>query len=550
MDIKRLGSMHPTTLSFMRALVRRMVRENWQIDTSNIKLDDQGLGSAVYKINANGNSYSFVLFSHYLPDQERNDRVIAERWDVTMTLCRGELSKSDIQRMRENVPKQEAGRATPQQIVLSRGNRSARNFQYVVDKLASGEQPELDALAKVGYLYRTTAVYGGGKFGMADWELVRKSCPEFSKPFAAEMFNCYLLRDFSIRQAEHLAKVKSPKTAVSMQACIQRFLGIGNSTGLGMAPYLIRHPQLISRWVLVREQAIAQVVQLGCCDGKNTRRLQKILQQAILHLQQTFVPDELQTQRNAAMRAELAELVQVLDKHDKKGNWSWLTDLVYAQMSLETQEIIHSALLELHSNLVDESLDFDALDERANTDPAMPIAKLITTIERHYDWALAIDFSKNEENHYFWYVSEEKQEPRIGERFSEPGANKEQPLIIAKRVRNLYDALCRKTSSQSDTVAVWLLSNPQYSGIVSRVQTMSQECYGEIRGNLANQEMLPLDLLRCKLSFFGVSKFDPKSKLWVRNTMFQGAPVLSDLANQQAEKYFSDDWYFPIAQGA
>ena len=51
---------------------------------------------------------------------------------------------------------------------------------------------------------------------------------------------------------------------------------------------------------------------------------------------------------------------------------------------------------------------------------------------------------------------------------------------------------------------------------------------------------MPIHLLRCKLSFFGVGKFDPKSRLWVRNTMFQGAPIIDDI-----EDIYEDDWFFP-----
>ena len=79
-------------------------------------------------------------------------------------------------------------------------------------------------------------------------------------------------------------------------------------------------------------------------------------------------------------------------------------------------------------------------------------------------------------------------------------------------------------------------------GIIARVQTMGQECYGDIQANLADRETLPIRLLRCKLSFFGVSKFDPKSKFWVRNTMFQGAPLLTQIGEP-----FFDDWIFPLA---
>ena len=42
--------------------------------------------------------------------------------------------------------------------------------------------------------------------------------------------------------------------------------------------------------------------------------------------------------------------------------------------------------------------------------------------------------------------------------------------------------------------------------------------------------MRPIDLLRCKLSFFGASKFDPRSDRWLRITMYQGAPFPDELA--------------------
>jgi hypothetical protein len=43
--------------------------------------------------------------------------------------------------------------------------------------------------------------------------------------------------------------------------------------------------------------------------------------------------------------------------------------------------------------------------------------------------------------------------------------------------------------------------------------------------------MQPIDLLRCKLSFFGATRFDPRSDRWVRITMFKGAPYPDELEN-------------------
>jgi hypothetical protein len=59
---------------------------------------------------------------------------------------------------------------------------------------------------------------------------------------------------------------------------------------------------------------------------------------------------------------------------------------------------------------------------------------------------------------------------------------------------------------------------------------------------LLDRNILPMHLLRCKLAFFGVSKFDPRSRLWVRNTMFQGAPLLEEIGSP-----FSYDWFMPLA---
>jgi len=60
-----------------------------------------------------------------------------------MALVEGKVDQEYIEKLRENVPKQEAGRVDARVFVLSRANRSARNFDYVVNQLAAGEQPDV-----------------------------------------------------------------------------------------------------------------------------------------------------------------------------------------------------------------------------------------------------------------------------------------------------------------------------------------------------------------------------------------------------------------------
>jgi hypothetical protein len=66
MNLDRLGAMHQSRLSFMRTLVRRIMRERWQIEPARFELDAQGYGTVVYEVKAPHGLFSFVLFSDYL----------------------------------------------------------------------------------------------------------------------------------------------------------------------------------------------------------------------------------------------------------------------------------------------------------------------------------------------------------------------------------------------------------------------------------------------------------------------------------------------------
>ena len=253
MTLARMGSFHHSRLSFMRVLLRRLKAENWQFKRSRWNIDANGVGTATYEAIGPKRSYTLVAFAHDLPAEKRSDRVIAEAWDATFTLHDGLINNTDIARLEKNVPLQEAGRISNGEFVLSRANRSVRLFDYVRDCLAAGIQPSLDNIEPVGYLMRTTAVYGSGKFGAADRDLWATR-PEFSGSFQPELLAVWLIRSFTIDIVEHMAAAKSPQTAVSLDPKIRRRIGVGNSTGLGMAPFLINHPSLVHSWINARKR--------------------------------------------------------------------------------------------------------------------------------------------------------------------------------------------------------------------------------------------------------------------------------------------------------
>ena len=542
MDIARLGSLHSSPISFMRTLVRRIMEEEWLVEKEIFDLDSQGYGYAIYRIETLNGRFSFVLFSNPLDDSDRNDRVIATSWDLTMALCEGEVDDAWFEELRRNVPKQEAGRVDARVFSLSRANRSSRLFDYVLDALCAGRQPDPARIAEVGYLYRTTAVYGSGKLGMADWNKVRLKFADFNRPFAPEMFICYMLRQFSLDQIDHIASLRAPDRAVPLDDRIKRFIGIGNSTGLGMAPYLINHPQLLSQWVEMREIALARVLHKANPTARRIELFRDFIARASQHILEAHTSDAEQTERNRILIEELARAdLWIEAQADELRNWAQLSQYAQQNWSLESQELLHSITLEVYPELVIDLENHCAVVPDLDLDPTVTTHELKALIEHRYDWALAIDFNATGANDAFWYRSEEKLEPRLGFMGADPGIEKQMPLPIGRRVRECYDLLASdiEINGNSDVIH-FLMRQPAQKSIVKRIQSMARRQYSEIRANLAHRDIRPMDLLRCKLAFFGVSKFDPRSRLWVRNTMYQGAPLVTDIGQPY------ESWFLPL----
>jgi len=546
MTLERLGALHATRLSFARTLVRRMAREGWRIRRQRFQVDARGVGVAAYGVDTPAGQLSFVAFAEHLEPEERTDRVIATRWDATFALSEGSVDDAALARLAANVPRQEAGRVSERELVLSRANRSVRLFDHVVDALARGLQPDAAQLAAVGYLMRTTAVYGNGKFGLSDLERLQDG-GIFRLPFQAEMFAVYMARHFSIQMVEHMARVRGGERAVPLAPELCRALGVGNATGLGMAPFLATHPRLLDRWIRVRETALARVRALAHASPRQRQRFPVLLRRAIEHVAQWHTDDERQAARIQVLRRELDELARGWLPRGEAllcgmRPFDALFRALEDRVSAEAEELLASLLIELGEDEVDPLEEDTGVEEDEFTRPSMDLAALVALIERAYGWALQVDFDDPASRHRFWYVSEDKEEPRLGERGVDPGDELEMRIDIARQVHELHTALGTLNAGDlTRSVAWWLLREPRWRGIVRRVQSLAELPYAEVRGNVLDARCVPVDLLRCKLATFGATGFDPKSDRWTRITLFQGAPAVAELGGADA-----DDWWMPV----
>ena len=537
MKLDRMGSRYPSRLSFSRSMLRRLVNDKWKINKSKFDLDKDGYGIVVYEIIISSKTYSLVCFSTFLDDKDRSDRVIASKWDTAYTLHVGKLSDQDLKRLKDTIPLQESGRNSPNELILSRANKSVRLFQYVVDCLAKGKQPNIYEINKVGYLLRTTAVYGSGKFGLSDFSNT-KNTTVFNQPFRAEMLSVYLIREFSVDLVEHIAKQINPKKAVKLNRIIKQHLGIGNSTGLGMAPFIIKHPKLINKWMSQYTKTLNKILNYNL-ESIAFEKYKKLLNKALNYIGEVITSDEFQINKNKSTINDLKKYIIYCKELNPSKDLKWLDILEYCDLNFnyDTQEIARVQLIELFPKISEELAEDMADDEIMDIDGNQSIGDLKKIINSKYSWVKNIDFNTKDSNYLFWYVSAAKLEPRLGERYNENGSELEQNLGIAKMVNDLFNNI--KNLDEKKLSCEFLLENPEFRGIIKRIQSLENYPYSEVKDNILDKKTMPIDMLRFKLSFFGANRYDPKSDRWLRVSFFSGAPYLSDLNKQNV-----DEWGF------
>ena len=538
MKLSKLGSFHQSKLSFLRSFLKEF--KDWEYNRDLFELDENGFGKAVYSFKKNNRIYSLVCFANKISNEERSDRVIATKWDAAFALHDGIPTKKDLERLSENVPKQEIGRLSYKELTLSRANKSVRIFDHVVKNLSNGEQPNKDILSKVGYLYRTTAVYGSGKFGLADRFRI-KNRKEICGPFRLEMMLVYLVRQFTFDQVDLIAKYKNPKKAVKLDRKICRNLGIGNSTGLGMAPFIVNHPTLLNNWILAKETALKKIREIKYVKKIDESIFKNCLNKSLENIKFWTSDSDFQIKKIESLKSDLKKFIFFL-----KNNFNFNEEYPYNKIYIwceqnlgdEAIEYIISIMMEPYEEVVSPLTNQMSSDEEKYfTIPTnKTINDLRNILEKNYSEILKIDFSKKESNQNFWFISKNKEEPRIANRYLDLGSELEQPLGIARDIKKLYERISAQKNSLK--IEKFLIENNDLRHVVRRAFLVEKFPYSEIQDNTIGSDLVPIDMLRLKLSFFGAVKFDPRSDKWLRICMFQGAPLADEL------KSLDDYWVY------
>lgn len=544
MDPQRLAALQPTRLSFARSLTQKMIRETWTITRPEFDIDADGAGSARYHVETGDDSFEFVLFSYRPNPEQRTDRIIGRHWDMMGALIEGSAGKDRIAHTRRELPKLYGGRAAPGTLVWCRSNRSMRAFDLTVDSLAAGVQPPADVLASVCYLMRNTGLDGNGTFGTRSFLDFEDDHP-LKSPLHAQMLAAYLMREFSIDLAEHIAAQRSAD-AVSLDPAMRRFLGLGNASGLGLILFAKNHAALLDRWLDARERALAHArSQVVSSDGPAIARFEDMLARVIRfraedRMRYTYLPE------GKLVADELAQVDEHLQVLRGRGTTVSLDELfTFAERTtgLEAQECVNGLLIDLDDEHTDSLATTLIGDESTRTAPAMSVGDLLAQVEDEYDWALEMDLTAADARAFAWYKSANAEEPRRGPLSELPAGFDDLTLDVPADVQALAADL--SATPPDTTVAAFLATHSQHRSAVERIQTLTGRQYATVRANLRAAEFNPSWVIRLfNSALHGLDKTKEDGPVGVVGVMFHGAPTRDDLASGALS-----EWTHPAEPG-
>ena len=538
---ERLGAFWAGPLSFSRSLLRIIEKERWRVSRETLSLDAEGAGSALYRVHTPHLPLFFYVLSFAVPLEEKTDRVIGVKWDAMGVLCIGEPTEARLREMRREMPKQKTGRADADTLMWLRGNKSTRSFESAVAALAAGRQPDPAILRSTGYLFRTTAFYGNGKLGTMPFAALRR-LGILSEPYHAQIMSAWLLREFIADLVDALAAHRSPEAA-ALERDNRRYLGIGNSAGVGIVPFIARHPQIIDAWLDIHETALARLRGRALDPrGAEARLVLSLIERAIAYFDGLPEDGGRFFLSHAALSAELGhakEEFRARLANDGTIAISAVLDWAAATLSPETQELLLTIFAETDPTLAETLQPRFTVNEEENLRPEARIAELGPALDRLYGWSAGLNVEEGA-RHFFWYRSHDAGEPRIAARDGIDRSRREVQMDLPLQAASLRAMIKERPGM---TVAALLLARPDLLSLVRRVQSGLERA--EVHDNLLGARVVPMPLIRFILSFYGMERFAPGSDRWVRGTLLQGAPTAADVMEGRA-----GTWPFPLPPGA
>jgi len=308
-----------------------------------------------------------------------------------------------------------------------------------------------------------------------------------------------------------------------------------------MAPFIVNHPTLLNNWILSRETALKEIREIKIVKNEDSVLFIDCVKKSLKNITSWNTDSEYQQKKISLLLKNVEKFIYHIENNfDFKTEYPFNEIYMWLEQNTceECIEYIVSIMMEPYNNITNPLVSNMSSDEDKyfNIPTNRSVKELRDILETKYQNILDINFDKKENYQNFWFISKNKEEPRLADRFEEHGSELEQPLAVARDVKKLHEKLLSVKNNSS--IAEFLSSNSEYRHVVRRAFIIEKFPYSEIQDNTISKNIVPIDMLRLKLSFFGALKFDPRSDKWLRICMFQGAPLPGELKN------YDEQWVY------
>ena len=308
-----------------------------------------------------------------------------------------------------------------------------------------------------------------------------------------------------------------------------------------MAPFIVNHPTLLNNWILSRETALKKIREIKIVKDQDSELFKDCLKKSLKNITSWNTDSEYQQNKIRLLLRDIKKFINHIEN-----DFDFQSEFPFNQIYLwleqnsceECIEYVVSIMMEPYNDITEPLVSNMSSEEEKyfNIPTNRTVEELLEIIKTRYPNILDINFDQKENHQNFWFISKNKEEPRMADRFEEHGSELEQPLAIARDIKKLYEQLL--SLKNDTTIAQFLSSNSDLRHVVRRAFIIEKFPYSEIQDNTIGKSIVPIDMLRLKLSFFGALKFDPRSDKWLRICMFQGAPLPNELKN------YDEQWVY------
>ena len=298
---------------------------------------------------------------------------------------------------------------------------------------------------------------------------------------------------------------------------------------------------MLNNWILSRETALKKIREIKDVQDKDAELFIDCVKKSLTNITSWNTDSEYQQNKIKSLLKNIRKFIDYIENSfDFKAEYPFNKIYLWLEQNVceECIEYVVSIMMEPYNHIIEPLVSNMSSDEDKyfNIPTNRTVNELKKIIEKKYPNILDINFDQKESQQNFWFISKNKEEPRLADRFEEHGSELEQPLAIARDIKKLYEKLLLE--KENLTIAQFLSSNSEFRHVIRRAFIVEKFPYSEIQDNTIGKDIIPIDMLRLKLSFFGALKFDPRSDKWLRICMFQGAPLPTELKN------YDEQWVY------